>query len=141
MQATKWRRISLPCRHSPAAELSADLQLAAKDQLAHDPPGPVRASGDQSAWERGRWSRDRSNDSGVPISGVFSGAAAPIRTAIKFPPGLLISGVGFQLLVNHKLPDGSKRPVVSRPRALARPKGPTKRAYNDTSCPSKPAPP
>jgi hypothetical protein len=59
----------------------------------------------------------RSNDRGVPISGVFSGAAAPMRTAIELPPGLLSSGVGFQLLASHTLPDGSMAIPVFRYRA------------------------
>jgi hypothetical protein len=43
----------------------------------------------------------------VPISGVLSGAAAPISTTIALPPGFLCTGISFQLLASHTLPDGS----------------------------------
>ena len=48
------------------------------------------------------------NETGGPISGVFTGAAAPMAITTAFPPGFTNPSLSiFQLFVNQTFPDGS----------------------------------
>jgi hypothetical protein len=59
--------------------------------------------------------RDYLNPTGGPISGVFTGAAAPMAITTAFPPGFTSPRLSiFQLFVNQTLPDGSIWPPVIR---------------------------
>jgi hypothetical protein len=58
---------------------------------------------------------DQRNGTGGPITGVFTGAAAPIRMMTALPPGFWKASTSiFQLFVTYKLPDGSTAPAVIR---------------------------
>ena len=57
---------------------------------------------------RGWLARNLFKQTGGPISGVFTGAAAPMAITTAFPPGFTNPALSiFQLFVNQTFPDGS----------------------------------
>ena len=74
-----------------------------------------------AAYSDGHQRPGRQNGTGGPITGVCSGAAAPIRITTALPPGFMNGSTSiFQLFVTHRLPDGSTAPAVIRVSASLR---------------------